>query len=951
MQCRMMVDRRVRTRRAVALVGLTGLLVGLTGCVEDDNISEGLEPDAGGSVGEDFDSEVPRPDPDAGPTTDLGLELDVGPDLGSDPDAGPDPDAAPDPDADPIFHDVVAIIAPLSTVEVGELLSLDGSGSRGPEGVELRYTWRVTDVQGNAIPTEPADGPSVTVRPARAGFHTVELTVSTVGAERPQETTDTATARFLVCDGAVTLRARDVPPLQRLGGSGGECVDFIIDGAVSLTEPFEIEPGTRIAFTENSGWRIRAGGALTARGTAEAPIVFTGSSAVPGHWVGVHFDGSINEDNILEHVTLEHGGARGWLGGSTARANLLVGGGATLAVRHLTSRRSAAYGLNAWSDGVLVDLSDVHFAHNAAGPAIVSPHHPPTFGSDWTFEPEGEDGRVHVRGGTLVAGEHDWPALPVPYQVAGIVTVRGDWRIAPGTALRFTPDGVVTVNGGALTAVGTEEAPIRFLGEEEVSGYWDGIWLRDSGGVTRFEHVEIAHGGRRSPENRGSLPRANLVVGGATVNERAQVTIAHARIERSGGWGVAVNSRGELIEVDHTRFADNDGALALLPGHVRHLRPTLTFEGEGPHTIAVGAGTLDTGEHTWPTLEPPYRVDGLITVASPWTISAGATLRFSIDGAVTVRSAGTLRAVGTPEAPIHLGGVDAAPGAWDGIWIRDSLGANVLEHVRVTDGGRRGPEGRGLTPANVYVGGVTQLEEGRIAIRHAELRDGAGMGLVVNSRGHLDALEGSSVTGNARGILEVRAQHVGAIDPEGTYEGDRDDRAILVVTGGTVDDGATWGVTTVPYQIEADLPVDAALTLAPGTHLRFAPNSGLAVTPLGALNAVGEPDRRITLGGLPNAAPGSWRGVWIRSNSLLNELRHVTITHGGASGRGGGAPASGNLVVGQANLTARVEVRDATLAHARPGSGLWVHADSVVNGDACEVNELVDNDGANCVIP
>ncbi len=116
-------------------------------------------------------------------------------------------------------------------------------------------------------------------------------------------------------------------------GNGGDPVDFNIpltttpttSGTLTLNEIWSgnititgdvfvpanyllvIEPGTNIAFDDNSGLSIN--GRITAIGTEAEPILFTSSSSTPsiGIWDGIRFDGASLNTSILEHVVIEYG--------------------------------------------------------------------------------------------------------------------------------------------------------------------------------------------------------------------------------------------------------------------------------------------------------------------------------------------------------------------------------------------------------------------------------------------------------------------------------------------------------------------------------------------------------------------------------------------------------------------------------------------------------------------
>ncbi|MCW7754907.1 Ig-like domain-containing protein, partial [Desulfobotulus sp. H1] len=87
------------------------------------------------------------------------------------------------------------------------------------------------------------------------------------------------------------------------------------EGVTTLT----LEPGTELRF--NSGSSLGVGsrydysdpGALIARGTTDAPILFTANTPFPfsGFWRGILFDRTAGENSVLEHAVVEYGGYGG----------------------------------------------------------------------------------------------------------------------------------------------------------------------------------------------------------------------------------------------------------------------------------------------------------------------------------------------------------------------------------------------------------------------------------------------------------------------------------------------------------------------------------------------------------------------------------------------------------------------------------------------------------------
>ena len=83
----------------------------------------------------------------------------------------------------------------------------------------------------------------------------------------------------------------------------------------SSTATLTIEPGVEVRFQPGTGLFIADGsayyGALSAQGTAEAPIVFTSNATAPapGDWKGIQFRDATNDSlTLLDYCVVEYGG-------------------------------------------------------------------------------------------------------------------------------------------------------------------------------------------------------------------------------------------------------------------------------------------------------------------------------------------------------------------------------------------------------------------------------------------------------------------------------------------------------------------------------------------------------------------------------------------------------------------------------------------------------------------
>jgi hypothetical protein len=104
---------------------------------------------------------------------------------------------------------------------------------------------------------------------------------------------------------------------------------------------------------------------------------------------------------------------------------------------------------------------------------------------------------------------------------------------------------------------------------------------------------------------------------------------------------------------------------------------------------------------------------------------------------------------------------------------------------------------------------------------------------------------------------------------------------------GTLAHNETWTAAGNPHIIDADLAIEAYLTIQPGVMVLLADGADLTIgarSPAG-LKAAGRPDSLITLTSLNT--PGAWGGIQFRANAVpdSNHLTHCLIQNAGSNAR------------------------------------------------------------------
>jgi parallel beta-helix repeat protein len=342
----------------------------------------------------------------------------------------------------------------------------------------------------------------------------------------------------------------------------------------SSTAILTIEPGAEIRFEPGTGLYIgfyihhyyhpqHFYGALSAHGTAQAPITFTSNAPAPapGDWQGIYFRNQTNDGlTILDHCVVEYGD------------NSLTFSQSNPTITNSTIRSSSGHGINLsasaaviegnritdnYQDGIYSDdsssalISNNTFSGNGAAAINVHP--------DKLRLITGNSGsadsinHIHVRGGEITSSA-TWTNQGFAYVIVGDVTVRyhaensdtAVLTLEPGVAIRFEPGTGLYIGSyihhyyfpkhyyGALSAQGTAQAPITFTSNAPAPapGDWKGIYFRvqTNSASTLLEHCLVEYGGNTN--------NANIHL------NNAKPTIQYNTIRNSSHSGIYVSGTG-----------------------------------------------------------------------------------------------------------------------------------------------------------------------------------------------------------------------------------------------------------------------------------------------------------------------------------------------------------------------------------------------------------------------
>lgn len=512
--------------------------------------------------------------------------------------------------------------------------------------------------------------------------------------------------------------------------------------------------------------------------------------------------------------------------------------------------------------------------------------------------------------------------------VSGVIDVRADLTLAPGTTLFFEQDaGLLIQSNGSITANGNASARIRFTGES--SATWDAVVIASSS-ANSFDFCDFDQGGGGSSFGLTGNETAQLIVRG-----EGRASVQNSTFARSGGVvGVSFRDGAQIDAFANNNFGTSgDFAVRLFANEVGSIDATSTY---GSGVVDVLDADIVDGA-TWEALDVPYRVNGIVDVemanaTEGLTVATGAEIAMATDAGIDVRS-GFLALSGSVRGEVETAGY------WQAIVFATNNPSNTLDGANVAHGG--GGTSFGFT-GNDNASIIVQ-DNARATLNNTTVRDSMGEGLRVREDGNITV---TSSTFNSNGGPGVRlyARHLTQLTAGSTFGGaagfENGDPWIDVLDSDVEDDG-TWLALDAPYRINGlvDIENSATITVSAGAELRMGSEAGINV--LGALDFMGTSGSTILVTG-EVAIEGYWEAL-VFNSVAGNAMDYVIVEYGGAAtsfGFSGNTPANVLVRNGAAVAISNSTIRNsADIGVATEGTGAVIPADPTTAGD----NTFSDN--------
>lgn len=306
----------------------------------------------------------------------------------------------------------------------------------------------------------------------------------------------------------------DANPSVHLTDNPNAPIDYIIACDPKLSEDFIIDAGVVIEFESAAGLILGkyGNGKIQMNGTAEKPIILTGTQKLKGSWRGIQIS-SNNPANQMEYVTVEYAGQSG-RGGWGQKGALIGVAGGVMKIDHCTVRDGAIYGLH-WAGGALdagkLTLSNSIFTGNDI-PVLTNINHINTIDGTSTYSGNVNDYIKLIN--SAAYQDVTFHKTDVPFFTDGFKPdndAKRRFTFKPGATLLMEAGSLIRFQSAfhydhEIIMLGTANEPITIKGKEDVPGYWEGIQIDYTNNpLNEIGYLNISNAGNTNGYPNGAI--------------------------------------------------------------------------------------------------------------------------------------------------------------------------------------------------------------------------------------------------------------------------------------------------------------------------------------------------------------------------------------------------------------------------------------------------------------
>ena len=332
-----------------------------------------------------------------------------------------------------------------------------------------------------------------------------------------------------------------------------QSVPFLFEGEVfNIQEGLTIEKGVEIVMEQGAGIGVFDDGWLAIKGSSDNPVVFRGEQSTKGYWRGIHVEtNSLNND--INYLQLSDAGSN-YVYCCNIIASMFFKDGKAQ-VKNSTISNGKGYGVATGSNFIFNNLG---FTGNTITthdnyPVYVSVMQAGDIGAGTADYSGNQNDYIAIYNSDLNDGNTSTLSnANVPYLIENNIVLdinNGQLALEAGVELVMSENaGIGVYDDGSFNATGTSGNNITIRGEQDIQGYWRGIYIETNNPSNQVIFSNISNAG------------SNYVY---CCNEKAafylksgQLTVENCAITKTDGCAIFTGNTATLNESGNS-FSEN----------------------------------------------------------------------------------------------------------------------------------------------------------------------------------------------------------------------------------------------------------------------------------------------------------------------------------------------------------------------------------------------------------